>query len=125
MAKVCYIKTQKEVIIDIGIIREEPSKDLFYIYKLVEEEYGMILDFFEEKLDGDSWEEICQSCYRMMYRDVHYTEIPAVQGGDAGIEGFTQNGIVNQCYCAERAYSENELYIHQRDKMTHDIIIPE
>lgn len=121
MAKVCYIKTQKEVIIDIGIIREEPSKDLFYIYKLVEEEYGMILDFFEEKLDGDSWEEICQSCYRMMYRDVHYTEIPAVQGGDAGIEGFTQNGIVNQCYCAERDYSENELYIHQRDKMTHDI----
>lgn len=81
----------------------------------------MILDFFEGKLDGDSWEEICQSCYRMMYRDVHYTEIPAVQGGDAGIEGFTQNGIVNQCYCAERDYSENELYEHQRDKMTHDI----
>lgn len=70
MAKVCYIKTQKEVIIDIGIIREEPSKDLFYIYKLVEEEYGMILDFFEEKLDGDSWEEICQSCYRMMYLEI-------------------------------------------------------
>lgn len=29
MAKVRYIKTQKEVIIDIGVIREEPSKDLF------------------------------------------------------------------------------------------------
>ena len=28
MAKVRYIKTQKEVIIDIGVIREEPSKDL-------------------------------------------------------------------------------------------------
>lgn len=81
----------------------------------------MILDYFQGKLDGDSWENICQSCYRMRYKDVHYTEIPAVQGGDGGIEGFTQSGVVNQCYCAEREYSENELYIHQRDKMTRDI----
>ena len=28
MVKVRYIETQKEVIIDIGVIREEPSKDL-------------------------------------------------------------------------------------------------
>ena len=28
MAKVIYIETQKEVIIDIGVIREKPSKDL-------------------------------------------------------------------------------------------------
>ena len=81
----------------------------------------MILDFFEGKIDGDSWEEICQKCYRMRYRDEHYTEIPAVQGGDAGIEGFTRSGVVNQCYCAEREYSDDDLYKHQRDKMTHDI----
>lgn len=81
----------------------------------------MILDFFDSKLNGDSWEEICQSCYRMKYRDQHYTEIPAAHGGDAGIEGFTRTGIVNQCYCAERDFSENELYEHQRDKMTDDI----
>ena len=28
MVKVRYIETQKEFIIDIGVIREEPSKDL-------------------------------------------------------------------------------------------------
>ena len=28
LAKVRYLKTQKEIIIDIGVIREEPSKDL-------------------------------------------------------------------------------------------------
>ena len=28
MAKVRYIKTQKEVIIDVGVIRGEPSKEL-------------------------------------------------------------------------------------------------
>lgn len=81
----------------------------------------MILDFFEGKLDGDSWEELCQSCYRIKYREEHYMEIPAIQGGDAGIEGFTQTGIVNQCYCPEKEFSDNELYEHQRDKMTKDI----
>lgn len=81
----------------------------------------MILDFFDENLDGNSWEELCQSCYRLRYQDQHYTEIPAVQGGDAGIEGFTRNGIVNQCYFPERNYSDNELYEHLRNKMTRDI----
>ena len=81
----------------------------------------MILDFFEGKLDGDTWEQLCQSCYRIKYQDQHYTEIPAVHGGDAGIEGFTRTGIVNQCYCPEREYSDDDLYNHQRDKMTADI----
>lgn len=48
-------------------------------------------------------------------------KIPAVQGGDAGIEGFTRNGIVIQCYCPERNYSDNELYDHLRNKMTRDL----
>lgn len=81
----------------------------------------MILDFYEGKLDGDSWEELCQSCYRIRYQSEHYMEVPAIHEGDAGIEGFTQNGIVNQCYCPEREYSDDELYAHQRDKMTKDI----
>lgn len=81
----------------------------------------MILDFFEGKLDGDTWEELCQSCYRIKYQEQHYTEVPAVHEGDAGIEGFTRNGIVNQCYCPERDFSDNELYTHLREKMTTDI----
>lgn len=81
----------------------------------------MILDFFEGKLNGDTWENLCQSCYRIKYQDQHYTEIPAVYRGDAGIEGFTRNGVVNQCYCPEKEFSDDELYKHQRDKMTTDI----
>ena len=81
----------------------------------------MILDFFEGKLDGDTWEDLCQSCYRIKYQEQHYMEIPAIHGGDAGIEGFTRNGIVNQCYCPEREYSDDELYEHLRKKMTTDI----
>lgn len=81
----------------------------------------MILDFFKDELNGDTWEELCQSCYRIKYQDQHYTEIPASYRGDAGIKGFTRNGIVNQCYCTEKAFSDDDLYNHQRDKMTTDI----
>lgn len=81
----------------------------------------MILDFLEGPLNGDSWEELCNSCYRMKYQEEHYTEIPAVHGGDAGIEGFTRTGRVYQCYCPEREYTDDELHNHLRDKMTDDI----
>lgn len=81
----------------------------------------MILDNLDTELNGDSWEKLCHACYRDKYSNQHYTEIPATVGGDAGIEGFTRTGVAIQCYCAERNYSDNELYEHQRDKMTKDI----
>ena len=77
--------------------------------------------FIEGYMNGNAWEQLCIQCYKLRYQAVHYTEIPAAQGGDGGIEGFTTSGIVNQCYCPERAYSDDDLYKHQRDKMTVDI----
>ena len=79
------------------------------------------MTFIEGYMTGNAWEELCVKCYRLRYQKEHYTPIPAVQGGDAGIEGFTHNGIVHQCYCPEREYSEYELYGHQRNKLTTDI----
>jgi hypothetical protein len=81
----------------------------------------MILDFIEGHLDGDSWENLCDSCYRMRYQDEHYQKVQAILGGDSGIEGFTRTGVVYQCYCPERDYKDEELYNHLRDKMTKDI----
>ncbi len=81
----------------------------------------MILDFIEGPIDGDSWEALCDSCYRIRYQDVHYQKVQAIFGGDGGIEGFTRTGIVYQCYCPEREYSDDGLYDHLRDKMTQDI----
>jgi hypothetical protein len=80
-----------------------------------------ILNYIDGYKDGDSWEKLCVDCYRIRYQDDHYQEIPAAHGGDAGIEGFTKSGIVHQCYCPERDYSDSELYNHLRDKMTTDI----
>jgi hypothetical protein len=80
-----------------------------------------ILFFIDGYMTGNAWEELCVQCYRIRYQSDHYTAVPAVQGGDAGIEGFTRSGVVHQCYCPERDYSDNELYTHQRDKLTADI----
>lgn len=70
---------------------------------------------------GEEWEKLCNSCYRMRYQEFGYQEIPAKYRGDGGIEGFTKNGIVYQCYCPEKAYTDDELYEHMRDKMTKDV----
>lgn len=80
-----------------------------------------IMKFIEGYMTGNAWEDLCVQCYRLRYQNDNYTAIPAVQGGDAGIEGFTKSGIVHQCYCPERTYSDNELYTHQRDKLSTDI----
>lgn len=80
-----------------------------------------IMSFIEGYMTGNAWEDLCVQCYRIRYQNDHYTAIPAVQGGDAGIEGFTNKGIVHQCYCPERPYSDNDLYDHLRNKLTTDI----
>lgn len=80
-----------------------------------------IKNLIEGYMNGDAWEDLCVECYRIRYQNDNYTEIPAVQSGDAGIEGFTNKGIVHQCYCPEREYTDNELYEHQRNKLTTDI----
>ena len=81
----------------------------------------MNLNFFGDNMDGERWEELCDGCYRIRYQEDGYQKVPATANGDAGIEGFTHNGIVHQCYCPEREYSEDELYGHQRNKLTTDI----
>jgi|GEM_PF-499729 len=80
-----------------------------------------IMQLIEGYMTGNAWQDLCEQCYRLRYRDTHYTPIPAVQGGDAGIEGFTVDGVVHQCYCPERNYSDKELHEHLRSKMTTDI----
>lgn len=80
----------------------------------------MLSDIIKD-LDGDSWERLCQKCYKLKYSNENYREIPANPGGDAGIEGFTSTGIVNQCYYPEGDYTDEEYYNHLRDKMTTDI----
>lgn len=81
----------------------------------------MILEFLKDTLDGKRWEQLCDGCYRDRFQDYHYTKVPSNYQGDAGIEGFTRSGIVYQCYCPEKEYTDNELYNALREKVTKDI----
>lgn len=80
-----------------------------------------MLEFIQQYLTGEEWEKLCNSCYRIRYQEQGYQEIPASYKGDGGIEGYTKHGIVYQCYCPEKEYSDDDLYAHMRDKMTKDI----
>lgn len=71
--------------------------------------------------DGDEWEKWIDKCYRLRYQNEGYQNVPASHKGDAGIEGYTKTGIVYQCYCPEKDYSEDDLWEHQRNKVTKDI----
>lgn len=80
----------------------------------------MNLSFFGDNMDGEKWEELCDSCYRIRYQEDGYQKVPATANGDAGIEGFT-NKLVYQCYYPEGEYSDQQWYEKLRDKLTKDI----
>lgn len=80
-----------------------------------------MIEFLKPYMTGDKWEEICTSWYRLKYSDDGFHEIPASYRGDGGIEGYTNTGIVYQCYCPEKEYSDDDLYKHMRNKMSNDI----
>ncbi|MBY8037492.1 hypothetical protein KW477_05785 [Vibrio fluvialis] len=70
-------------------------------------------------LDGDSWEKLIQSVFKLKYDS--YQDMVA-SPGDLGIEGFVlDEGILIQCYCPDENYDTKTLYEKQRDKMTEDL----
>jgi len=71
--------------------------------------------------NGNSWEDFCQQCFKIKYEKDGYQEMPATFKGDLGIEGYTRNGILFQCYCPDMEYDPAKLYEAQRDKVTKDL----
>lgn len=73
------------------------------------------------ELSGQDWEDICNKLFHLRYKD-NYQEVPARYGGDYGIEGFTFDGDLFQCYCPEdEEFSSKSLYQLQMEKITKDI----
>lgn len=71
--------------------------------------------------DGDEWEDFCQCCLKIKHQHQNFKSVPADSGGDYGLDGFNADGDVYQCYCPEKEYSDEDLYKHQRTKVTNDI----
>lgn len=72
-------------------------------------------------LNGIEWDELCKKLLEFKYRNNNYQSVPSRFGGDYGIEGFTNNGIVFQCYCPDESEIADSLYECQRSKITKDI----
>lgn len=81
----------------------------------------MKIVYEDKELNPEKWEELIDQIYRIKYKDEGYQYIPARNGGDCGIEGYTETGKVYQCYFPEGEYSPNDLYEKLRDKLTTDI----
>ena len=72
--------------------------------------------------DGDAWEEHCLKLLRMRYRAPgEFEHVPSSDSGDLGIEGFSHDGCVYQCYAPQAPLPIRERYERQRDKLTEDI----
>ncbi|PEF92567.1 hypothetical protein COL10_03475 [Bacillus cereus] len=54
--------------------------------------------------------------YGTNYQDVSYED-----GGEYGLEGFSLDGCVYQCYAGKEPVTTEELYKNQRNKITRDI----
>lgn len=80
-----------------------------------------MLEYIDGELDGKSWEDLMDKCFRERYQNDGYQRVVSTYGGDYGIEGFTSTGIVFQCYYPELNYSDRELHNHLQTKIRNDI----
>lgn len=70
---------------------------------------------------GRDWQDYCVSllCFRYSGHDLQV--VPDRHLGDLGIEAFSFDGCLYQCYAALEPLSVLDLYEHQRAKLTADI----
>lgn len=70
-------------------------------------------------LSGTEWQDLCTRVLRMH----HGTDLVVVpdKGGDHGLEAYTLNGHLFQCYSPEEPLVTQKRYEKQRDKTTEDV----
>ncbi|PHC91647.1 hypothetical protein COF42_03385 [Bacillus wiedmannii] len=70
--------------------------------------------------EGKEWENHIQLLLKRHY-GTNYQDVSDEDGGDYGLEGFSLDGCVYQCYAAKEPVTTEELYKNQRNKITRDI----
>lgn len=71
--------------------------------------------------DGTEWQSFCLLLLRKRYDNHDLQEVPDRHKGDFGIEAYSHDGCVFQCYAAEEPLGVKDLYEAQRDKLTTDL----
>ncbi|WP_440206974.1 hypothetical protein [Acinetobacter oleivorans] len=72
--------------------------------------------------DGTKWEKFCEKMMRHHYTQPYFTSVPADDRGDCGLEFFTRDGSIFQCYFPDPQYSMAEYKKHVQKKIRTDIM---
>ena len=75
-------------------------------------------------LEGIDWESHCRTLLSIRYQPpspFSFQAVPAAHGGDCGIEGFSTDGVLYQCYGPDSYIPIKDRYERQREKL-HDEI---
>ncbi len=71
--------------------------------------------------DGAKWETFCEIMIRHHYQQPYFTSVPAKDRGDCGLEFFTADGSIFQCYFPDPNYSMAEYKKHVQNKIRTDL----
>ncbi|MDD9320605.1 hypothetical protein M0O54_10820 [Acinetobacter lactucae] len=71
--------------------------------------------------DGNQWEKFCEIVIRSHYTQRYFTNVPADDQGDCGIEFFTAEGSIFQCYFPDIKFSMAEFKDHVQTKIRNDL----
>lgn len=84
---------------------------------------AVITDPLSEQLaadPGDDFEVMCIGLLSRRYGAEQFQRIPAAMGGDCGIEAFSTDGLVYQCYADRDSASLRARTDKQKNKLTRD-----
>ena len=73
-----------------------------------------------DQWSGEDWETYCRQLLAQRY-GTSYQPVPDRDRGDLGIDGFTSDGEVFQCYAAQDPLDDADLRKKQRVKITEDL----
>lgn len=71
--------------------------------------------------DGKEWERKVKGWLRIRYPRGGFIDVPDQHGGDFGIEGFSTDGIVYQCYAPRESLRAKELFENHKKKLNESI----
>ncbi len=75
-----------------------------------------------ESLSGTEWQDLCLRVLHEHHGGGELIEVPDDDRGDAGLEAFSLDGCVYQCYAPEgEPLTMDRRYAKQRKKMTDDV----
>jgi hypothetical protein len=70
---------------------------------------------------GAEWQEHVNLLLKRHYGPGQYVEVPDTDGGDCGLEGYSRDGCLYQCFAAEEPCPNDVLNKRQRNKMARDL----